>query len=243
MNNSLNILIACEYSGAVRTAFKLKGHNVLSCDLLESQTPGNHYKGDIFELIDLLLVPGSSLDHPQLIRSSSPGNPLEILRISQNPPAKIDLLICFPPCTYLAKAQQYKYRGQPERIKKRNEAVAFVDRLYNLDVEHIVIENPAGFLNTNWKKATQTISPHLFGDPYQKEICLWLKNLNPLRIPINNFYTGKLKKVGNHVNSTMTNKEKTSIKSSWLYFPALIDELVNQWSESILYLKESRQSA
>jgi len=237
----LNILIACEYSGAVRTAFKLRGHNVLSCDLLESQTPGNHYKGDIFKLLDLLSVPGASLDLPELVTRSSLDRLQQFPRSAQDLPGlnkKIDLLICFPPCTYLAKAQQYKYGVEPGRIEKRDKALSFIKRIYSLDVEHIAIENPVGYLNTHWSNPTQTISPHLFGDPYQKEICLWLKNLNPLKIPIDNLYKGKLKKVSNHVNSRMSKEQKNKIKSSWLFFPALIDEMVLQWSESLLYLKE-----
>lgn len=46
------ILIACEYSGRVRDAFLALGHDAMSCDLLESEAPGNHYQGDIFDVID-----------------------------------------------------------------------------------------------------------------------------------------------------------------------------------------------
>ena len=48
----MNILIACEYSGIVRDAFAKKGHNVISCDILESETKGKHYKGDVLNLLD-----------------------------------------------------------------------------------------------------------------------------------------------------------------------------------------------
>ena len=48
----MKILIACEFSGVVREAFKKKGHDVWSCDLLDSEIPGNHYKGDVFDIID-----------------------------------------------------------------------------------------------------------------------------------------------------------------------------------------------
>lgn len=47
----MKVLIACEYSGTVRDAFKSRGHDVLSCDLLDSETPGNHYKGDIRDVL------------------------------------------------------------------------------------------------------------------------------------------------------------------------------------------------
>jgi hypothetical protein len=48
----MNILIACEYSGVIRDAFTKLGHNSTSCDLLSSDTPGNHYKGDVFDIIN-----------------------------------------------------------------------------------------------------------------------------------------------------------------------------------------------
>lgn len=43
----IKILIACEYSGRVRDAFKAKGHDVVSCDLLPTEIPGNHIQGDV----------------------------------------------------------------------------------------------------------------------------------------------------------------------------------------------------
>lgn len=48
----MDVLIACEFSGIVRNAFKLKGHNAWSCDLLDSELPGNHIKGDVLKVID-----------------------------------------------------------------------------------------------------------------------------------------------------------------------------------------------
>ncbi len=44
-------LIACEYSGRVRDAFLAKGRDAVSCDLLESESPGPHYQGDVFDII------------------------------------------------------------------------------------------------------------------------------------------------------------------------------------------------
>ncbi len=47
----MKVLVACEYSGRVRDAFTAKGHDAISCDLLESEVPGKHYKGDIKDII------------------------------------------------------------------------------------------------------------------------------------------------------------------------------------------------
>ena len=48
---TLNILVACEYSGIVRSAFAALGHNAWSCDLLPTEIPGQHYQGDVRDLL------------------------------------------------------------------------------------------------------------------------------------------------------------------------------------------------
>jgi hypothetical protein len=48
----MKVLIACEYSGTVRDEFIKLGHDAISCDLLESDKPGPHYKGDVFDMLD-----------------------------------------------------------------------------------------------------------------------------------------------------------------------------------------------
>jgi hypothetical protein len=47
----MRVLIACEYSGAVRDAFRARGHDALSCDLLPTDVPGPHYQGDVRDVI------------------------------------------------------------------------------------------------------------------------------------------------------------------------------------------------
>lgn len=46
------MLVACEYSGRVRDAFTTRGHFALSCDMLDTESPGLHYKGDVMDIID-----------------------------------------------------------------------------------------------------------------------------------------------------------------------------------------------
>ena len=48
----MKILVACEYSGRVRDAFARHGHEAWSCDFHESESPGNHYQGDVRDVID-----------------------------------------------------------------------------------------------------------------------------------------------------------------------------------------------
>lgn len=47
----MRVLVACEYSGAVRDAFIALGHDAMSCDLLPTDAPGSHYQGDVFDII------------------------------------------------------------------------------------------------------------------------------------------------------------------------------------------------
>lgn len=48
----MKVLVACEYSGRVRDAFIRQGHKAMSCDLLQSETPGPHFQGDVREIIE-----------------------------------------------------------------------------------------------------------------------------------------------------------------------------------------------
>jgi hypothetical protein len=48
----MRVLVACEYSGIVRDAFKAKGHDAWSCDILPTESPGNHYEGDVLQHLD-----------------------------------------------------------------------------------------------------------------------------------------------------------------------------------------------
>lgn len=57
----MRVLVACEFSGVVRDAFRARGHDAVSCDLLPSETPGSHMQGDVLDVIaggdfDLLIA-------------------------------------------------------------------------------------------------------------------------------------------------------------------------------------------
>lgn len=188
----MKVLIACEYSGVVRDAFISKGHDATSCDLLQSESRGSHYMGDLFDVLDLEIW---------------------------------DLIIAFPPCTYLCRAQAHLLKD-PERYIKHLEAVEFVKRISEAKCKRIAIENPIGLLSTVWMPPNQITSFHYFGDPYQKDICLWLKNL-PLLKPTN--IVKATKKMSNHVNSRMTKEQKNKIKSKFL--PGIATAMADQWSD------------
>jgi len=68
----MNVIVLCEFSGAVRDAFARKGHRVMSCDLLDTEIPGPHYKGCLFDLdysgADLVIA------HPPCTKLAVSGN-------------------------------------------------------------------------------------------------------------------------------------------------------------------------
>jgi site-specific DNA-cytosine methylase len=49
---AVKVLVACEFSGRVRQAFRDRGHNAVSCDFETTEIPGNHYQGDVYDLLD-----------------------------------------------------------------------------------------------------------------------------------------------------------------------------------------------
>lgn len=101
---------------------------------------------------------------------------------------KWDMIIAFPPCTYLTSAgtrhYSLKMNSQEKveaRTKERDKAVEFFMIFANADCPRIAIENPVGHMNTHWKKPNQIIHPYWFGDNAEKRTCLWLKGLPELQ--------------------------------------------------------------
>lgn len=88
-----------------------------------------------------------------------------------------DLMIAHPPCTYFSRAGYHFIYKKPERKEQLEDAYKFVLALWQAPIEKIGLENPIGWLNTNWRKPSQTIHPWYFGDGEMKETCLWLKGL------------------------------------------------------------------
>jgi site-specific DNA-cytosine methylase len=149
----MNVLIACEFSGVVRDAFRRRGHYAVSCDLLPSETPGPHYWGDIF---DVLNAP----------KDDSCWYGVEW-----------DLMIAHPPCTYLSVSGLH-WNGRIEgRKEKTEDAIDFVQRLLGAQIPRIALENPVGILSTRIRKPDQIIQPYNFGADASKKTCLWLKSL------------------------------------------------------------------
>ena len=95
---------------------------------------------------------------------------------------KYEMMICFPTCTYLTVSGLHWNKRKPERAKKTEEALLFIQKLMDAPIELIALENPVGCISSRIRKPNQTINPYQFGDDASKRTCLWLKGL-PNLIP------------------------------------------------------------
>lgn len=147
----MNVLIACEFSGIVREAFKARGHNAWSCDLLPSEIEGQHHQKDVLEIIEEA--------HKSYIKDW-------------------DLLIAHPPCTHLAVSGA---RWFAEKKIEQEYALDFVRKLLASPIDKICLENPVSIISSQIRKPDQIIQPWQFGHGETKKTCLWLKNLPLLK--------------------------------------------------------------
>jgi len=152
LNKPMKVLVACEYSGIVRDAFTIKGHDAWSCDILPTDNPnGNHYEGDVKDILyndwDLIIA------HPPCTYFANSG--VRWLYEKPNRWAELDKsaeffnLFLDHPCEKVA-------------------------------IENPVIHKHALKLINN-RKYTQTIQPWQFGHGETKRTCLWLKGLPKLQ--------------------------------------------------------------
>ena len=116
-----------------------------------------------------------------------------------------DMIIAHPPCTYFANAGLHYLKTQDGRMDKLQSTFDFLQAIWNSGCEKIAIENPIGWLNTNWMKPTQIIQPYMFGHKELKTTCLWLKGLDKL-IDTNN--VGRPEPAGFCIRKSGPNKGK-----------------------------------
>ncbi|CBA17750.1 hypothetical protein AHIS1_p038 [Acaryochloris phage A-HIS1] len=153
---------------------------------------------------------------------------------------KWDIVIAFPPCTYLTVSgnrwfNEEKYGDKARKRKeKREKAVEFVKLIYN-SCEKVAIENPVGYLSTAFRKPDQIINPYEFGDRYRKRTCLWLKGL-PLLTPTDivtpydkiDRENGKKYSVWEVETSRVNPKERSKVRSKT--FPGIAKAMAEQWT-------------
>jgi len=157
----MRVLIACEYSGITRDAFINAGFDAMSCDLLQTESPGPHYQGDVMDILvdgwDLMIA------HPDCT-----------------------YLTCSAEWAYGDGPYHQKVKPETlvgvERRKARERALSFVATLMAAPINYKAIENPRGVISTRIRPASQYIQPHEYGHDASKTTGLWLENL-PLLVP------------------------------------------------------------
>jgi hypothetical protein len=189
----MRVLVACEESQVVATAFRKQGHEAYSCDIIPCSGghPEWHIQGDIRWLLTRSPTAPIFLSNGKKITGEF----------------KFDMMIAHPPCTYLCNSGvRWLYNSDKtintERYAKMKEAARFFQHLWSCDIPRICIENPvmhglgkyeAGVAQCyDLPEFKQIIHPWMFGHMEQKATCLWKKNLPDL-IPTNNVKEAMMK--------------------------------------------------
>ena len=174
----MKVLVACEESQAVTIELRKLGHEAYSCDIIDCSGghPEWHIMQDVLPLLDgdceFLSVDGQS----------------------HTIDGKWDMIIAFPPCTYLSNAgacRLYPKKGQlnMERYQKGLEAKEFFLKFLNADCPRIAVVNPVSSGVFKMPQHTQEIQPYEYQrlddeeqvlHPYTKKTRLWLKGLPQL---------------------------------------------------------------
>lgn len=223
----MNILVACEESQAVTKELRRLGHTAYSCDVQDPSggRPDWHIKGDV----SVFLNPGKDY----YFRGNDFFKFNNVYGYTVAIPRKWDMIIGFPPCTYLSHAAAGRHSLKHnsleyinERTLKRVEAAAFFMEIATADCEHIAIENPLGIMNTVYRKPDQIINPYDFGDNVAKRTCIWLKNLPPLLPTYKK--PPEVKQWVENVKGDGASRQKERSKT----FPGVAQAMAEQWTNN-----------
>lgn len=229
----MKVLVACEESQRVTIELRKLGNEAYSCDLLDCS--GNHPEWHIKKDVTLLL-------NGNCIFSTVDGVEHEIA-------GKWDMIIAFPPCTYLTVTGNrwfnYEKYGDKaiQRMLDRNDAIKFFMTIANADCDKIAIENPVGVMSTKWRKPDQIIEPFEYGDAYEKRTCLWLKGL-PKLVPTKiveipdriKFKSGKTMAKWYVEAGNLTKEQRALVRSKT--FPGIAKAMADQWGNDCSNLKK-----
>jgi len=196
----MRVLVACEYSGTVRDAFKAKGHEAWSCDLLPTDRPGLHHQGDVVEFIknnpgwDLVIA------HPPCTYMTNSG-----VRWLHKDPTRWDRL-----------AEAATFFNQLHNCKTSK-----------ICIENPIMHKYAkNLISSNY---SQIIQPWMFGHTEQKATCLWLQGLPPLK-PTKNVKEAMMKlphRDRNKIHYLPPSKDRWKLRSTT--YQGIADAMANQW--------------
>ena len=239
----IRILVACEESQEVCSAFRVLGYEAYSCDLQECSGghPEWHILGDAIEAVNM---------NESCFMTQDGGTHIY---------KKWDMLIAHPPCTYLSNVATRHYSLRccsPEKVcarwEERAKAAVFFMQFMLADIPMIAVENPVGFMNSAYRKADQIIHPYYFASNefdrenyYSKRTCLWLKGLpvlkrtNSLSAPPPMYICHGEKSNGNKIGWTegmrnIKGGQFERAKARSKTFPGIAQAMAKQWGNYLL---------
>lgn len=228
----MKVLVCCEESQAVCNEFCKRGWEAYSCDIIDcsGDHPERHIKQDVLPLLN----GNCEFDTCDGTHHKIDG--------------KWDLLVCHPPCIFLTvtgnrwfNVEKYGDKAL-KRIEDRKEAADFFMAFANADCDCIAIENPVGYMSTYWRKPDQIIQPWMFGDPFEKKTCLWLKGLplleerNPVKPPERvKFDSGKTMPAWYAEAWHLPKEERSKLRSKT--FPGFAKAMAEQYGDYLENLK------
>ena len=228
----LKVLVACEESQRVCTAFRELGHEAYSCDIQEPSGghPEWHILGDVLDVLNS----GFYKDYAGFIEK---GIQFQTMDDNLHIVKKWDLIIAHPPCTHLAVSGMRWFKEGKKPKYLQDEAAYFFMKFINANCEHIAVENPVCIMSTRYRKPDQIINPWMFGHTQQKKTCLWLKGLPKLK-ETNNVYDEMM---------LLPEKERTMIwqmgsghsKERSKTFEGIAAAMAEQWSKYLCELPEN----
>lgn len=171
----MKVLVACEESQRVCKAFRDRGHEAFSCDILPCSGghPEWHIMGDVRTILNAKLDP---ILGTYVISFFTVDD--ELHRVFYN----WDLIIAHPPCTHLCNSGARWFSNGHKPLKLREDAIDFFKMFVNAKCKRIAIENPVGIMSSCYRKPDQIYNPYDFiGETECKKTCLWLKGLDPLK--------------------------------------------------------------
>lgn len=232
------VLVACEESQRVATAFRKRGCEAYSCDIIDCSGghPEWHIKQDVLPLLN-----GNCT-----FRTVDGGQ--------HSVEGKWDLIIAFPPCTHLAVSGARHFQKKRTDGRQRD-GIEFFCKFLEADCDLIAVENPVNIISGDYitkhfpdlaekyglpRKPSQKIQPWWFGNQDRKTTCLWLKGLNllePTQIvePKLIYYKCANGKIATFSESYVRNHNGDRSKARSKTFVGIAEAMAEQWGKELTY--------